>query len=234
MSSGVNTGRPELPPHTAAPEAADTLAASAAAVPRFPLWQISRLRMATDGHGVTALVGSYGCPLNCKYCINPDSHGSGGNYRLVTPEELLELVKIDDLYYLATGGGIMFGGGEPLLHADFIAAFRRIAPKEWNFYAETSLCVPETMLAAAAGSIDHFYVDVKDTDALIFERYTGVNAASSVLRNLSALLKLTGPDRVTVRLPLIPGFNTHEDVARSKALLSGSGVVNFDCFRYRT
>ena len=206
----------------------------AGAGPRFPLWQISRLRMATDGHGVTALVGSYGCPLNCKYCINPDSHGSGGNYRLVTPEELLELVKIDDLYYLATGGGIMFGGGEPLLHAAFIAAFRRIAPKEWNFYAETSLCVPETMLTAAAGSIDHFYVDVKDTDASIFERYTGVNAASSVLRNLSALLKLTGPDRITVRLPLIPGFNTPEDVARSKALLSGYGVVNFDCFRYRT
>ena len=75
---------------------------------------------------------------------------------------------------------------------------------------------------------------MKDTDASIFERYTGVNAASSVLRNLSALLKLTGPDRITVRLPLIPGFNTPEDVARSKALLSGYGVVNFDCFRYRT
>jgi pyruvate formate lyase activating enzyme len=233
VSSGVDKGGPELTALTAAPEAADTLTASAAAVPRLPLWQISRLRMATDGHGVTALVGSYGCPLNCKYCINPDSHGSGGNYRLVTPEELLELVKIDDLYYLATGGGIMFGGGEPLLHADFIAAFRRIAPKEWNFYAETSLCVPETMLTAAAGSIDHFYVDVKDTDASIFERYTGVNAASSVLRNLSALLKLTGPDRITVRLPLIPEYNTPADVRQSRARLEDLGVVNFDLFTYK-
>ena len=201
--------------------------------PRLPLWQISRLRMATDGHGVTALVGSYGCPLNCKYCINPESHGKNGRYSLVTPEELLKRVKIDNLYYLATGGGIMFGGGEPLLYADFIAAFRRIAPKEWNFYAETSLCVPKKALTAAAGAIDHFYVDVKDTDAAIFERYTGVNAAASVFRNLVALLALTGPERITVRLPLIPGFNTAEDVLRSKERLTEAGVVNFDCFNYR-
>lgn len=120
-----------------------------------------------------------------------------------------------------------------MLYADFIAEFRRIAPEEWHFYAETSLCVPKKELTAAAGAIDHFYVDVKDTNASIFERYTGVNAAASVLRNLAALLALTGPERITVRLPLIPGFNTAEDVSRSKELLTKAGVVNFDCFSYR-
>ena len=198
-----------------------------------PIIGISRHRLSVDGEGVTTLVAFHECPLRCRYCLNAQCQRSDGILRVVTTNELAEELAVDNLYFLATGGGVTFGGGEPLLHADFIAAFRRIAPKEWNFYAETSLCVPETMLTAAAGSIDHFYVDVKDTDASIFERYTGVNAASSVLRNLSALLKLTGPDRITVRLPLIPGFNTPEDVARSKALLSGYGVVNFDCFRYR-
>ena len=127
----------------------------------------------------------------------------------------------------------MFGGGEPLLHAAFIAAFRRIAPKEWNFYTETLVCVPETMLTAAAGAINHFYVDVKDTDAAVFERYTGVNASSTVIGNLSALLALTGPERITVRLPLIPEFNTPASVVRSRARLEDLGVVNFDLFTYR-
>ncbi|MBO5076418.1 MAG: radical SAM protein [Clostridia bacterium] len=199
----------------------------------FPLWQLSRLRMATDGHGVTALVASFGCPLNCKYCINPQSHGADGKFRLVTPEELLKLVEIDNLYYLATGGGIMFGGGEPLLHADFIAEFRKIAPPEWHFYAETSLCVPEGNVLTAAGAIDHFYVDVKDTDAGVFERYTGVNASSTVIDNLSALLALNGPERITVRLPLIPEFNTPASVVRSRARLEDLGVVNFDLFTYK-
>ena len=199
----------------------------------FPLWQLSRLRMATDGHGVTALVASFGCPLNCKYCINPKSHGADGRFRLVTPEELLKLVEIDNLYYLATGGGIMFGGGEPLLHAGFIAEFRKIAPPEWLFYAETSLCVPKEHVLTAAGAIDHFYVDVKDTDAAVFERYTGVNASAAVIDNLSALLALVGPERITVRLPLIPEFNTPAYVLRSKALLEDLGVVNFDLFTYK-
>ena len=34
----------------------------------FPLAFISRLRMATDGAGVTALVGAQGCPLQCRMC----------------------------------------------------------------------------------------------------------------------------------------------------------------------
>ena len=42
-------------------------------VPTFPLAFCDRLRMATDGAGVTALVGAYGCPLQCKLCINPQT-----------------------------------------------------------------------------------------------------------------------------------------------------------------
>ena len=41
--------------------------------PTFPLAFCDRLRMATDGAGVTALVGAFGCPLQCKLCINPQT-----------------------------------------------------------------------------------------------------------------------------------------------------------------
>ena len=37
---------------------------------------ISRLRIDTDGEGVTTLVAFYGCPLSCKYCINSQCNKS--------------------------------------------------------------------------------------------------------------------------------------------------------------
>ena len=41
-----------------------------------PIFGISRLRMGTDGKGITTLVTFMGCPLKCKYCLNPKCHES--------------------------------------------------------------------------------------------------------------------------------------------------------------
>ena len=200
---------------------------------KLPLCGIDRLRMATDGHGVTALVVSCGCPLDCRYCINPFTRGDDAKFKTVTPEELFERVKKDDLYYRSTGGGITFGGGEPLLHAEFIEAFRRIAPEGWRFYTETSLYVPEENVRTAAGAIDRFYVDIKDTDREIYKKYTGIDGAEKVLDNLRLLKELAGSDRITVRVPLIPGYNNRDNVRASVELLKKMGLTEFDCFRYR-
>lgn len=95
-----------------------------------PIFAIDRLRMGTDGHGVTTLVCFMGCPLNCAYCLNDRCHGevfeSDGvtprrSIMMLTPQELYDRVKIDNIYCQAIGGGICFGGGEPTIYADFIA-----------------------------------------------------------------------------------------------------------------
>ena len=80
---------------------------------------ISRHRLTTDGEGVTTLVAFNGCPLRCKYCINKISWDPEKG-RTYTPERLFEEVKVDQLYFLATRGGITFGGGEPMLQGEFI------------------------------------------------------------------------------------------------------------------
>ncbi len=203
--------------------------------PRFPLCFFSRLRMATDGKGVTALVGAYGCPLSCKLCINPRTWApaeEGKDFTWVTPEELYEKTKQDNLYYLATGGGITFGGGEPLLHTDFIKAYRAICPPEWHFCAESCLNIPEHHVTTAAACIDHFMIDIKDTNPDIYKTYTGRDN-QRVLQNLALLLSLVGPDRITVRIPLIPGYNTPEDTDRSVQILSEMGLKSFDRFTYK-
>lgn len=192
----------------------------------------SRLRMQTDGKGVTTLVCFHGCPLRCKYCINPFSFAPDTKRETLTPQELYNRVKIDDLYFIATGGGVTFGGGEPLLYAPFLAKFREICGSKWHLCAETSLNVPRKQVEIAAGYIDHFYVDCKDTSPDIYYRYTGKDNAK-MLQNLQLLLDLAGPERITVRLPLIPEYNTEGDRQRSKALLQKMGIEKFDIFTYR-
>lgn len=200
--------------------------------PVFPSIGYDRLRMETDGEGVTTLVCAQGCPLRCRYCINPESSRDCGRPRhIFTPESLYQLLKIDSLYFLATGGGVTFGGGEPLLYAEFIEAFVRLAP-DWKIYCETSLWVNPGQVERASRVVDHFFVDIKDTDPEIYRAYTDKDFARAG-ENLRLLLSLVGAERITVRLPLIRGFNTDAHRDRSEALLRSWGLTKFDRFDYR-
>lgn len=38
------------------------------------IMSISRLRMGTDGKGVSTLVAFFDCPLHCIYCANDHCH----------------------------------------------------------------------------------------------------------------------------------------------------------------
>ena len=204
-----------------------------AAEVKAPVIACSRLRMQTDGRGITTLVCFHGCPLRCKWCINPFSFDPETKREMLTPRQLYDRVKVDQLYFLATDGGVTFGGGEPLLRAEFLQEFREICGQAWHLCAETSLAVPWEKVQTAAACIDHFYVDCKDTDPAIYRRYTGQDNGL-MLRNLQKLLELVGSERVMVRLPLIPEFNTEEDRLASRKRLEDMGVTQFDLLTYRT
>ena len=141
-------------------------------------------------------------------------------------------MKLDDLYFLSTGGGVTFGGGEPLLNSEFIREFRTITGDRWHISAETCLNVPEEKLTEALGSIDEFFVDIKDTNPEIYNAYTGLSN-KRVFDNLKLLLTHKGRDAVTVRLPLIKGYNTEKDREKSEKLLRSMGITKFDKFEYR-
>ena len=197
----------------------------------FPLVGLSRLRMGSDGQGVTTLAAAKGCPLRCKLCLNPHSLKADTPARHVTPEALYDLVRVDDLYFQATGGGVTFGGGEPLLHARFIAEFRSLCAGRWRLTAETCLNLPEECLETAMACLDSFIVDIKDMNPDIYRRYTGRDN-DRVIRNLERLLSSFDPKNVIVRVPRIPGYNTEADVQKSLDILHGMGVVHTDVFSY--
>ena len=83
-----------------------------------PLIGIARHRLTIDGEGVTTLVAFHGCPLRCKYCLNPTSLQPDGVWESYNCNQLYEEVRKDELYFLASCGGVTFGGGEPLLQSE--------------------------------------------------------------------------------------------------------------------
>lgn len=196
-----------------------------------PFIAINRHRLTTDGEGVTTLVGFHGCPLHCQYCLNAQCLQADGVWCRLTPGELYSEVEIDDLYFVATGGGICFGGGEPLLRSDFIKAFAEIMNPEWKLTIETSLNVPLEHVKAIASLVQMWYVDIKDMNPDIYKAY-GRKENRQVISNLQWLAANGYADKVIIRLPLIPEYNTDEDRQRSQHQLEEMGFTNFDKFNY--
>jgi len=196
-----------------------------------PFIAINRHRLTTDGEGVTTLVGFHGCPLHCEYCLNAQCLQADGVWCRLTPGELYSEVEIDDLYFVATGGGICFGGGEPLLRSDFIKAFAEIMNPEWKLTIETSLNVPLENVKAIASLVQMWYVDIKDMNPDIYKAY-GCKENKQVVSNLQWLAVNGYADKVIIRLPLIPEYNTDEDRQRSQQQLEEMGFTNFDKFNY--
>ncbi len=199
----------------------------------MPVVSLNRHRLKTDGIGVTTLVASFGCPLTCKYCINKRTWDPEMLPKCVqmTPEELYDKLKIDDLYFIATGGGITFGGGESLLHTDFIAAFREVCGDKWQITVETSLNVPTENLQKILPVVDAYIVDIKDMNPVIYESYTG-RSNDRVLENLKLLIQEVSSEHIRIRVPKIPDYNTKDDMEVSVNILNEMGFTDIEVFPY--
>ena len=198
-----------------------------------PLIGISRHRLTTDGEGVTTLVAFHGCPLRCKYCLNPQSLHSEGIWKHYDCMQLYEEVRLDELYFLATHGGITFGGGEPCLQSDFIYEFRQLCGQEWQLSVESSLNVPQENIEKLLPVIDYYIIDIKDINNDIYQQYTG-KENEKVLNNLHYLIEHGKNEQIIVRTPIIPVYNSESDVDNSIRLLKKMGITQFDQFTYKT
>ena len=182
-----------------------------------PIIGIVRYSINVDGEGVCTLVAFHSCTLKCKYCLNPHSLSGVEKYKKFTPEALFEKVKV----------------GEPMLRAEFIEEFKRICPSNWRISIETALNVEQSFVQRLLDAIDHYHIDIKDINNTIYESYTG-KSNQQVIENLKFLAKKNLAKKITIRVPLIPGFNTANDQEKSIAFLKELGFKNFNRFTYLT
>lgn len=163
---------------------------------------------ALDGEGLRCAIFMSGCPLRCVYCHNPDTWQSGVGFT-ATPEELAGRLKRFLPYFRASGGGVTFSGGEPLLQAKELLRLAELLRAEGISYTlDTSGGVPLSedvkRLTAEASLV---ICDLKFPDAESYLRYTGSDGGCSFsyLRYLSESGK-----RTWVRTVIVPGLNDSE------------------------
>lgn len=144
----------------------------------------------------------------------------------------MAILKKDILYFLATNGGVTFGGGEPLLRAEFIIEVLELGAKQWHVTLETSLNVPHENLILLFPYIDEYVVDIKDMNPTTYYSYTGRDNVK-VKDNLQWLIDNGKADNITVRIPLIDGFNNKDAQDMSMKELSAMGIKRFDQFTYK-
>lgn len=197
---------------------------------------ISRLRMGTDGKGISTLVVFFDCPLYCEYCINDFCHKSqktfvGVQNAAFTPQELIEILRKDDIYYLMSGGGIVFGGGEPLLQSKYIHKVCTMVDQRWAKRIETSLNVPWDNIKPVLYDMDEWIIDIKDINNDIYKSYTKTDN-KNMIENLLKLRNKVSKDKIHIRIPKIPGYNTSYDIEYSVQWIRDNIGVEPEVFSY--
>lgn len=200
------------------------------------IFSISRFRMATDGPGISTLIGFSGCPLNCQYCPNPICHADRSHWPDYSARELIDFVRRDELYMRMTGGGIVFGGGEPLGQEYFIeecALYSQKILPDIPLRIETSLQTSIENVQELLPYISSWIIDIKDLNPDIYYRYTH-GQMDLMWNNLMYLVQHApyGQDSIWVRVPRIPGYNTNRDIQKSVRRLQPY-VKHIEVFSYR-
>lgn len=198
---------------------------------KAPLIGINRLRLGTDGQGIRTLVAFHGCPLSCRYCLNPSCLSADAKVSYKGPEEIAQILQKDELYFLASRGGVTFGGGEPLLRSEFIREVIKVYGKEIDVTIETSLNVTRNNIEILLPFVREFIVDIKDMDPKVYEEYTG-QSNIMVKENLKWLVNEGYADRVVCEVPLIPHYNNIDSQKQSIEELKEMGLRRFDMFNY--
>jgi pyruvate formate lyase activating enzyme len=130
--------------------------------------------------------------------------------RATAAEVVVEVVK-DAPFFTNSGGGVTLGGGEPLAQADFAREIlKRCRVHGIHTAIETCGHVPWPAFETVLPVTDLFLYDVKHLDADMHRTQTGGDVAL-ILSNLERLVGSGGS--VTVRVPIVPGFNdTPQDI----------------------
>lgn len=191
---------------------------------------INRHRFAVDGEGITTLIALYGCPLQCEFCINRDILSSK-KYKELTAKELIDEIMIDYCYFVVSGGGITFGGGEPLLYSKEIWEVRKYLRKEVKINIETSLNVEQENLMDVIHFVDGMIIDVKTLDDDIYQKYTG-KSIHKMRRNLEYICECELQHKCKIRIPQIPGYTTKQHVEHTEQLVRKMGFEHIDIFDY--
>ncbi len=175
-----------------------------------------------DGDGIRTTVFLKGCNMHCPWCHNPETikpitqtlrYRESGKEKvsgkLMTAEEIYEVISEDEEFYMASGGGVTISGGEAMMQADGVRELCKLL-KDNNIHVimDTAGNVPYSEFEKLDGLIDLYFYDFKAAEKDDYFKVTGGNL-DLIYSNLCRLIKEN--KEVRIRIPLIEGFNTSKE-----------------------
>lgn len=153
------------------------------------------------------------CMECVRHCYAKAMHVYG---EAVTVDELYSRVRNQPLAW-RSDGGITVSGGEPLLQAEFVAAFlAKFRRYSIHTAIETTLFASWEKVALVAAQCSLIYADLKFFSSEKHKLYTGVE--NILIRENLLRLKREYPSvELIVRTPVIPGINDDREELNSIA-----------------
>jgi len=148
---------------------------------------------------------------NCKLCFNCVTVCPQNAIRIygvtLSVAETVKEIRKDEIFYFHSGGGLTISGGEPFWQPEFTAAVLKSC-KILGIHTAVESClhVPYSQIETALPWIDHLYADLKQMDSSLHQLWLGEDNRL-ILENIKQVDSTVFPLDITIRLPLIPGFN---------------------------
>jgi pyruvate formate lyase activating enzyme len=121
-----------------------------------------------------------------------------------TPEQVLEKVLPEKIFFDTSDGGVTFSGGECMTHGTFMAETLKLL-KEHDIHTTVDTCgaAPTKNFEAVLPYADLFLYDLKKMNPMLHKAYTGMDN-ELILKNLELLCD--NGANIIIRIPLIPGY----------------------------
>lgn len=180
-----------------------------------------------DGPGIRTIVFLKGCVLRCKWCCNPESQEYDIQTMMVqgkpkvigrdvTVAEVMKTVEKDRQYYWRTGGGLTLSGGESLCQPEFATALLQAAQESGISTAMESMgCAKWETIEKLLPYLDQYLLDIKHMNPRKHKEFTG-RSNELMIENAMKIAK-SGMTELSIRVPVIPGFNDTEEEIRQIA-----------------
>ena len=180
-----------------------------------------------DGNGIRTIVFLKGCVLRCRWCCNPESQEYDIQTMMVqgkpkvigrdvTVAEVMKTVVKDRQYYWRTGGGLTLSGGESLCQPEFARALLQAAQESGISTAMESMgCAKWETIEKLLPYLDQYLLDIKHMNPRKHKEFTG-RSNELMIENAMKIAK-SGMTELSIRVPVIPGFNDTEEEIRQIA-----------------
>ena len=147
--------------------------------------------------------------------------------------DLMKEIGKDEVFYLESGGGVTFSGGEPLMQAEALKELlNACAMKEYHTAVDTSGHVENGAVKKVMEMVNLWLFDLKLMDDVKHVEYTGVSNELA-LKNLETLAR-AGKD-IIIRFPLIPGITDgRENLEAIATLMKKLDLKRIDILPYHS